>query len=316
MIQKSFRQLSGIFPVRLRSALSAVLADSSHLQEIRIRIGRPLLIYYRGRETFLTEAGASTENPNEALQVTEEEVRQTLELAASYSVYAYGDELRQGYLTLPGGHRLGAAGHMVTEGESIRAMRCLSSLNLRIAHQVRGCADGVLPWMYGPDGPRHTLIISPPRCGKTTLLRDMIRQISDGCLGFRGYTVGVVDERSEIGGSCQGLLQNDLGIRTDVLDACPKAEGMMMLVRSMAPEVLAVDELGRPEDVRAMETALYCGCRILATVHGSSREDLLAKPLFREMMEEQVFERMVILKPDGPPGVIKQILDERGRVLC
>lgn len=316
MRPKSPQQLSNIFPTRLRSALSPILADSPRLQEIRLRSGKPLILNYRSRETFLTESGACTTELAKALTVTEQEVQQTLELAGTYSLYAYEDELRQGYMTLPGGHRLGVAGKVITEGESVRNIRHLSSLNLRISHQVKGCADGVLPWLYGPEGPFHTLIISPPRCGKTTLLRDLIRQISDGCLGLRGCTVGVVDERSEIGGSYQGIPQNDLGIRTDILDACPKAEGMMMLVRSMAPEVLAVDELGRPEDVKAMETALYCGCRILATVHGSSREDLLAKPLFRSMMEDRVFERLVILKAGGPPGVVERILDGKGRVLC
>ena len=316
MKPKSPQQLSNIFPTRLRSALSPILADSPRLQEIRLRSGKPLILNSRRRETFLTESGACTTELAKALTVTEQEVQQTLELAGTYSLYAYEDELRQGYLTLPGGHRLGVAGKVITEGESVRNIRHLSSLNLRISHQVKGCADGVLPWLYGPEGPFHTLIISPPRCGKTTLLRDLIRQISDGCLGLRGCTVGVVDERSEIGGSYQGIPQNDLGIRTDILDACPKAEGMMMLVRSMAPEVLAVDELGRPEDVKAMETALYCGCRILATVHGNSIEDIEKKPLLKRFLTEKIFQRYVILGSREAVGSLKGIFDERGTRLC
>ena len=190
-------------------------------------------------------------------------------------------------------------------------------MNLRISHQVKGCADGVLPWLYGPEGPFHTLIISPPRCGKTTLLRDLIRQISDGCLGLRGCTVGVVDERSEIGGSYQGIPQNDVGIRTDVLDCCSKAEGMVMLLRSMAPQVIAVDEIGNYEDIRAIEMTLNSGCKLLATVHGSSIDEIRKKPLLERLMKEHVFERYIILQKEtaGQIGKVQEIYDERGTCL-
>lgn len=133
----------------------------------------------------------------------------------------------------------------------------------------------------------HTLIISPPMCGKTTLLRDLIRQVSDGNTYLPGMSVGVVDERSEIAGSYQGIPQNDLGIRTDILDCCPKAEGMMMLIRSMSPEVVAVDELGDYEDIHAIESVIHCGCKLFATVHGSSIEDIKRKPLMQRLVQER-----------------------------
>lgn len=211
---------------------------------------------------------------------------------------------------------MGVSGKIVLEGDKVKSIRYISCLNLRLSHEMIGCGDKVLPYLYDEDGLKHTLIISPPRCGKTTLLRDLIRQISDGNQVIPGHTVGVVDERSEICGCYQGIPANNVGIRTDVMDACPKAEGMMMMIRSMAPEVLAVDEIGRQEDISALETAMFCGCRILATVHGSSLEDIQSKPLLRYLVEKQIFQRYVILYNGIQTGMVRQIFDERGRALC
>ena len=136
---------------------------------------------------------------------------------------------------------MGIAGKVILEDDQIKNMQYISSMNVRVSHEVVGCADSVLPYITRNREVCHTLIISPPRCGKTTLIRDLIRQISDGNGYVKGCTVGVVDERSELGGCYLGIAQNDMGMRTDILDGCPKAEGMILLIRSMAPRVLAVD---------------------------------------------------------------------------
>ncbi len=313
---KAQDEIVRIFSLHIREILNKAALDFDKLQEIRLRAGRPLVIRYEGREAFLAEDGTRCRNPGNAWQVTERELQETMEFVGKYSLYAYEDELRQGYLTLRGGHRVGVAGKVTLEGDKVRSIRHISCLNVRLSHQVYGCADQVLPWLYDGEEVRHTLLISPPRCGKTTLLRDMIRQLSNGSREHRGYTVGVVDERSEICGCYLGVPGNDVGIRTDVMDCCPKAEGMMMLVRSMAPEIIAVDEIGRDEDIYAIETALFCGCRIVATVHGSSFQDIRSKPLFRGLVEKQIFERYVILYNGEHTGMIRNILDERGRSLC
>ena len=305
-----------IFSLHIRRILERAAPDFDGLQEIRLRAGRPLAIVERGREVFLTGDGARTREAGAAWRVTAQELRETMEFVGEYSLYAYEDELRQGYLTIRGGHRVGVAGRTVLDGDKVKSVRYISCVNVRLSHEVPGCADPVLPYLWGDEGLLHTLIISPPRCGKTTLLRDMVRQISDGSRARRGYTVGVVDERSEICGCFMGIPENDVGVRTDVMDACPKAEGMMMLVRSMAPEVIAVDEIGRYEDIGAIETVLYSGCRLIATVHGSSLSDIQAKPLFQRLAQEQVFERYVILGDSFRSGHIGEILDGRGRKLC
>jgi len=239
-----------------------------------------------------------------------------------YSLYAYEDELRQGFLTLQGGHRVGVAGKIILEGDKVRGIKHISFINLRLSHQVKGCADPVMPFVYGRDGQVcHTLIISPPRCGKTTLLRDLIRQISDGGYEERpGFTVGVVDERSELAGCYQGIPANDVGVRTDVLDCCPKVDGMMMLIRSMSPDVVAVDEIGSLHEICAIDSVLRCGCKLLATVHGNSLEDVRRKPLLEKLLKEQVFERYVILGGRSlgeaeKEGRIYQVLDEQGGLL-
>jgi len=300
-----------IFSLHIRRILEQAELDFSMLQEIRLRVGRPLVVQYQNQEWFLSENGQKCKNPKQAWYVSRQELQETMEFVGKYSLYAYEEELKQGFLTLQGGHRVGISGKTVLEGERVKSIRYISCINVRLSHEMKGCGDKILPFVWDESGVRHTLIISPPRCGKTTLLRDLVRQISDG-----GYTVGVVDERSEIGGCYQGIPENDIGIRTDVMDACPKAEGMMMLVRSMAPQVIAVDEIGKSEDIQALETALFCGCRLIATVHGSSFEDIQSKPLFQNLLDVRVFERFIVLHHRTQEGFGFEVLDERGQLLC
>lgn len=309
---KDRQEFLKIFSLNLRAILERLNVDFEKLQEIRLRAGGPLLITWDGREYFVRPTGEITLKQEEGFLVERKELLETLEYMANYSLYAFEDEVRQGYLTIQGGHRIGIAGKIITEGDHIRCVKHISFLNIRLSHQVRGCADEVLPHLISQGEVCHTLIISPPRCGKTTMLRDLVRQISNGTSYFPGSTVGVVDERSEIGGAYLGIPQNDLGIRTDVLDCCPKAEGMMMLIRSMSPGVIAVDEIGDYRDIRAIESVIHCGCKLLATVHGSSVEDVKRKPLLQKLVMERVFERYVILQNQKQVGQVKAIFDDRG----
>ena len=290
-----------IFPSRIRQALEQTELNMENLQEIRVRVGQPLLCVYRGREFFLAGNGKLEEQEKNPVTVSGEELLETVSYVSRYSLYAFDEELRQGYITIPGGHRVGIAGKIVMEGEKIRSVRYISFLNVRLSHEKKGCADRVFPYLVKNGRFCHTLIISPPRCGKT-----------NGNDLLAGQNVGVVDERSEIGGSYRGVPQNDLGIRTDVLDCCPKAEGMMMLVRSMAPDIVAVDEIGDYRDSRAIETVFHCGCRLLATVHGSSMEDILKKPLLQRLVQYRCFERYIVLDQEKEAGHVRDIFDERG----
>ncbi len=304
-----------LFPEKLRALLKKAAWNPKTLQEIRLRVGKPVILWEDGREYFLSNSGILTKHQELSYRISVQEIRTTLELLSRYSLYAYEEELGQGFLAISGGHRAGVTGQVIMEGEKIKSIRYISSINIRFAHEKKGCADCVMPWLIRENSVYNTLIIAPPGCGKTTLLRDLIRQISNGTRNFSGCTVGVVDERSEIGGCYQGIPQNDIGIRTDLLDGCPKAQGMTMLLRSMTPAVIAVDEIGNGDDAQAIHQILNSGCKLIATVHGSNMEEMYRKPLLKHLLKEQVFERFILLCKDEKNHITGSVYDEKSNCL-
>ena len=300
--EKSFAR---IFLGKSSEMWGQALEHYKELEEIRLRVGQPVILRLHNGEYFLQKNGALDKERADAYCIDDAQMHALLNRVCHDSVYAYEDELRQGFLTLEGGHRVGIAGQVVlNEDGSIRTVKHISAMNIRIAHEIKGVADGVMQHLYEKEQFCNTLILSPPGCGKTTLLRDIIRQISEGNTYHKGMTVGVVDERSEIAGCFMGVPQNDLGIRTDVLDGCPKVHGMMMLIRSMAPQVIAIDEIGGLEDVMAIRKVSACGCRLVATIHGYGMEDIKNKAFMKTLWEEKFFDRFLILeKKEGAPGI-------------
>ncbi|MDO5135841.1 MAG: stage III sporulation protein AA [Eubacteriales bacterium] len=309
VIQIDPKQIQNMFAGNIRRLLLEAELDYDKLYEIRLRVGRPLFLIYDGGECFLRKPG------EEEYLVTREDLKETLDYVSGYSLYAFEEELRQGFLSVQGGHRVGVTGKVILDGDRIRGMKYISCINVRLSHQIRGCADPIMPYIQKRDWVAHTLIVSPPRGGKTTLLRDIIRQLSNGRRGVPGITVGVVDERSELAGCYQGIPQNDLGMRTDILDGCPKPLGMQMLIRSMSPAVVAVDELGREEDFKAVESVIHCGCKLVATAHGNSVGDVLEQPFFQRLLKERVFERYILLGGASRAGQVEGVFDGYGN-LC
>ena len=284
-----------ILPRRVREKLAE--QDLSHVQEIRLRCGQVVLLKMGdGQIQMVSE------------RLSASDLRETVSLLSAYSLYAFEEELRQGYLTIEGGHRVGFCGKAVMEAGEIRTLKQINALNIRIAREQIGWAEQFLPYLMDGEKFLHTLIISPPGCGKTTLLRDIIR-----CLSEKMMTVGVVDERGEIAPLRDGMPQMEIGPCTDVLEGCPKAKGMVLLLRSMSPDIIAVDELGRKEDAEAVQEVLRCGVKLIATAHGYDFSDIENR-LF-SLVREKVFERYVFLSNRSGTGTLEAILDRDGNML-
>ena len=260
--------------------------------ELRARLGQPLQVLEAAREVVLP------------LSATEADIEHLVSACSGSSLYAYEEEMKQGFITLPGGHRVGFAGKVMLDSTGhVRGLKHISAVCLRVARSIPGSADGVMKEILDETGtPYHTLIVSPPQAGKTTLLRDIARQVS-----LRGKRVCIVDERSEIAGCYRGRPELDVGPRTDVLDGCPKAQGMLMALRSLSPQVLITDEIGRCEDVRAMLEALHAGVRVVATAHGSSLAEVGERPHLSGLMGQHMFRKAIVLSHRRGPGTIEYV---------
>ena len=295
-----------IFAREIRDVLLEEGGGMGEIEEIRIRINQNIVIYGAGKERVLNKRGFVVEIKH---------IKETLDYISKYSLYAFADELRQGFITINGGHRIGVLGQAITEKDIIKGQKYISFLNVRIAHEVKGCGDVFLKYLYENRKFLNTLVISAPGCGKTTLLRDIVRSVSNGNYVGGGVNVGIVDERSEIAGCYMGEPQNDVGIRTDVMDGCPKAEGMMLLMRSMSPKVIAVDELGSDKDIEAIKRVINCGAKLIATVHGQDFEEIKSKKVYRELISEKCFDRYIILKSKEDGHVWADVRNNQGVML-
>lgn len=268
------------------------------LEEIRLRVNKPIVLKFNQTEKIFD------------YNVQTEEILETLRVICENSIYSYQNQICNGYITVKGGHRVGISGSIVMENNKVVNVNYISSLNFRIAKQIIGCSNKILKYVIDNENNTvfNTLIVSPPGAGKTTILRDLLRKVSTGIetIHFQGITVGLVDERGEVAAMYKGMPQNDVGIRTDILDNIPKAIGMKMLIRSMAPNVIAADEIGSYEDVEAIHYAVCSGIKGIFTAHGASLEDLSLNPALKSLMNSHIFERILFLSNKGPKGEIEK----------
>ncbi|MTT32676.1 stage III sporulation protein AA [Terrilactibacillus sp. BCM23-1] len=286
--------------------------EIQHIEEIRCRIGQPL--------ELVTSDNYDLRASRQFPVFNEKEAEDMLQKLSNYSLYTLEEELKRGYITIQGGHRVGLSGRVITEQGHVRRIRDVSSFNIRIAREIIGVATPLIPYLNNNEKRwQSTLIIGSPRTGKTTLLRDLARIISEGSQerSIPPRKVGIIDERSEIAGCIRGIPQNQLGSHVDVLDACPKAEGMMMMIRSMSPHVLIVDEIGRKEDSEALIEAMNAGVSVLATIHANGFEQVSRRPMMKSLLREKVFDRFIEVtscpkRKQTHMGRIRDIRDANG----
>lgn len=285
-----------VLPLDISSEIKGYLINEP-LQEIRIKANKPIIVNLSNKEVILDRIA------------TTNDLKQILVRISNYSLYAYEEEIKQGYITIKGGHRIGMAGECVISQGEVKTIRNISSINIRVCREVKGSSNEIMKFIVSKDRVYNTLIISPPKCGKTTILRDIARNISNGMPmnNLTGKKVSIIDERSEIASCFNGIPQLDVGIRSDILDNCFKKDGMIMAIRSLSPEVLICDEIGTDGDIEALNMAFNSGVNIVVTIHGYNIDDVYKRNVFKDLLEKSILERIVVLSSRRGPGTIENI---------
>ncbi len=279
-LQNAPAQILRCLPQSLREAISE--KDLLYAEELRLRAGAPMMLVRGGQSV-----------PLRASAVTAQEIEQTVMRICNHSVYAAMEQIKNGFLLLPGGVRVGLSGSVLSNGGRIENIKEFTGLNFRVPREITGCADKLLSHIFQSGRVKNTVLISPPGCGKTTILRDLVRLLS-----ARGLKVCVIDERDEICAMHAGLPAFDIGENTDVLRLCPKEAGVPLAVRTLSPQVIVTDELWGDAQFAAMNDAAACGCSVVSTMHGTGRQNLA---------QDTLFEVYVTLGRKNGPGTLKEV---------
>ena len=288
---KNKEEILQYFPREIRLLIDKALEQDKRiekeLKEIRLRVEKPIILRLRSIDLIIEYKTKQTE------------ILQTIERLCNNSIYAYKNQICKGFITCKGGHRVGITGTAVVENNNVLNIKYITSINFRIAREIKNCSNKILNEVIDMENNTiyNILIVSPPGKGKTTMLRDVIRRISNGIpeINFKGRTCGVVDERGEIAAMYQGIPQNDIGIRTDVIENISKEQGIKMLIRSMAPEIIACDEIGTKEDIEAIKEAITSGVKGIFTMHGRTIEDIKNNKKINELVEAKQIEKVIFL---------------------
>ncbi len=299
--------------VNLREKIKNVCKDDINIEEIRLRSQKPLILNANNKDYFYNiNSNKLDKTMNSPYIVSKEDIEQTFQIICKYSIHSFMDDIKKGFITLRGGHRVGLVGKVIVEDGQVKNIKHISSLNIRVSREIIGCSDKILKHVIkGDNQVNNTLIISPPQCGKTTLIRDIVRNLSNGNeeYGFKGIKVALIDERNEISGSYLGSSQMDVGIRTDIIETCPKDLGIVMLLRSMSPNLIVTDEIGSIDEIKALYTALNGGVSLITTVHGDSIEDIKNRKEMSNLLDKDLFKKVIILSAKKGPGTIEKIYD-------
>jgi len=296
-VKNNYATVCKYVPERLRQSLNAVSSsDRDRVNEIRLRVNRPITVSIGGKSLFVTRNGGFSDDPVLGLSADKHDITETLKAICSYSVHSYTKELSQGFITIENGIRAGIAGTASPSG-----IKYINAVNFRLPRQAVGCGDTVCRKLFS-DRPKGLLICGGVSSGKTTLLRDICR-----ILGNR-YLVSLVDERNELAGCSEGIPRNDIGCFTDVLDGYGRAEGIVAAIRSLSPQIIMCDEISSEHDSQAILRGAGCGVKFIATAHGDSVEDLRKRAFISELLDSGVFEYAAVMSGSEKPGIIREIL--------
>lgn len=293
------RGILSFMPQGLRQHMYNIALDDAY--EIHMRLDKPLAIHFSDGCFYVNPRGNLTVIPTTAVKVTREHIDEAIEIATSSSVYSVRDEIKNGFITIEGGHRIGITGTAVLKEDKVSFIKDISGLNYRLASEIIGAADKVMPFIENEGTLKNTLIISPPGAGKTTMLRDIVRQLS-----YKSYCVSVVDERREIAALHDGSSSFDLGFSTDVLEGVDKSEGMKMVLRSMSPDVIVTDEIGTQADINAIEQITNSGAAVIATIHGKDLDMIKRRDDLKHMLK--FFDIVITLSKRKGVGTVEEAI--------
>ena len=302
-----FDEAIGALPDKLRVALSGIPESIKNIStEVRLRTGQPIAISCPEKGWFIDSKSQLHTSPSCYPAVSSHDLSQTIISMCSYSVHSHQSELAAGFISLRGGHRAGICGTAVIENGYITALRDITSINIRIARQITGAADSLIKDIFG-NGLCGILIAGSPSSGKTTILRDLARQLAGGNIG-RYVKVAVIDERCELGAVYEGIPQNNLGATCDILSGYSKGQGILSAVRSLSPEAIICDEIGDQSDAESILCGIGCGVKIIASAHAGSTKELIRRPMIRKLLDHGAFDKIVLLDGSRSPGAIKDVI--------
>lgn len=280
--------------------------------EIRLRINSPLCIRSVQGNYFLDINKKSSRIPNDYYIINKKDIEETIACLTLNSIHAFEKEIQNGYITIEGGHRVGLSGDCIYNNDNFKGFKNITSLNIRIAREYKGCSKDYIKYLTNSSNDVYnTLIIGPPLSGKTTFIRDIAVNLSDGIKDpyFQGCDLTLIDERGEISSMYNGMPQMYVGCRTDILAYCLKREGFIMSIRALSPKVIISDELGSKDDFEIIQYALKSGVNIVTTAHGFDMEDIKKNIYMKNIIENNFFDRIVTLVSNQKPSTVQQIYD-------